>query len=226
MEIFSKNPDITSERKRKMKNNRKKYVISAFSILLGLFAAVIISGAKFESDCKGIKDSVLRLHVIAASDSREDQELKLKVRDRILTAGSELFSGSVTTNQAAEILESEQAYLSAVAEEVCRAEGKNYSVKVETCKDRFPTKTYENVTLPAGEYTAVKVIIGEGKGHNWWCVMFPPMCLPAAESETEIGDVLNGNEMKIVTANPKYEVRFKIVEWYESLKEKWEQRHG
>ena len=88
-------------------------------------------------------------------------------------------------------------------------------------KEYFETRTYDNsVTLPAGYYTAVKVIIGEGAGQNWWCVMFPPMCLPAAEAECEISDVLTESETEIVTGTQKYQFKFKIVEFIEGLLKK------
>ena len=104
------------------------------------------------------------------------------------------------------------------AQNVLTENGFDYGVRVEIGKDYFNTRTYDGeVTLPAGEYEAVRVILGEGKGQNWWCVMFPPMCLPAAEADTEISDVLTQNEEDVVKSNPKYEARFKIVELFENF---------
>ncbi len=85
-------------------------------------------------------------------------------------------------------------------------------------EEYFDTRTYETLTLPAGYYTAVRVVIGEGVGQNWWCVMFPPMCLPAAQGETSIDAYLENDEVKLVESNPKYEPRFKVVEIYEKFR--------
>lgn len=183
------------------------------SILLGLVISVILSTVTFAEDCDNIRNSVLRMHVIANSDTEEDQNLKYKVRDAVLAAGKEYFDGSIDCSQAEKILIPHKDELEDIAESVVRENGFDYEVNIEIGKDYFNTRTYENsVTLPAGEYEAVRVIIGEGKGRNWWCVMFPPMCLPAAESDTKIEDVLNDNEVEIVKSNPKYEPRFKIIE--------------
>lgn len=97
--------------------------------------------------------------------------------------------------------------------------GFDYSVKVEVGKSRFPTKTYEQFTLPAGVYDAVRVIIGSGNGKNWWCVMFPSLCLPAAKKDNEVQDVFSKEALKVITANPKYEIRFWVVEKIEQVKE-------
>ena len=161
------------------------------------------------------------MHVIANSDSEEDQAVKLKVRDAVLAAGKDLFDGSVSAAEAETVLNSEKQMLQQVAETVLRENGFSYGARVEIGKDFFNTRTYDGkVTLPAGEYEAVRVILGEGAGQNWWCVMFPPLCLPAAEAETEIEDVLSERETEITARNPRYEARFKIVEIFEKLSAK------
>lgn len=161
------------------------------------------------------------MHVIANSDSEEDQAVKRKVRDAVLAAGKDLFDGSLTAADAETVLDSEKQVLQQAAETVLRENGFSYGVRVEIGKDFFNTRTYDGkVTLPAGEYEAVRVILGEGEGQNWWCVMFPPLCLPAAEAEAEMGDVLSEREAEITARNPRYEARFKIVEIFEKLSEK------
>ncbi len=186
------------------------------SILAALILTSMFGVVSFSKECDGIRQKMLRMHVIANSDSDDDQALKLKVRDAVLNCGKELFDGSVTADQAKEkimphIEEIEEAALS-----VIHQEGYDYTVKVTVEDEYFDTRTYDgSVTLPAGIYTAVKVIIGEGNGKNWWCVMFPPMCLPAASAECEVSDVLTSKESDIVTNNKKYKVRFKLVEIYE-----------
>lgn len=191
------------------------------SVFCGLLIAVLLSVTSFGASCGNIRNSVLRMHVIANSDSEADQAVKLKVRDAVLEAGKELFDGSLTAADAEHILESDKQVLQQTAESVLRENGFDYGVRVEIGKGFFNTRTYDDkVTLPAGEYEAVRVILGEGKGQNWWCVMFPPLCLPAAEAEAQMEDVLPAHEAEITTQKPKYEARFKIIEIFERLSEK------
>lgn len=191
-------------------------------IEISLLIALIICGAlninAFSQQCESIREKMLRMHVIANSDSEEDQQLKLKVRDAVLSAGKEVFDGSITATEAKEKITPYIDYLENTALETIKNEGFDYNVKITVEKEYFSTRTYDNsVTLPAGYYTAVKVIIGEGKGQNWWCVMFPPMCLPTAVAECEMSDVLTEDETEIVTETEKYEFKFKIVEFFEEI---------
>ncbi len=181
----------------------------------------IVATISFENDCKGIREEVLRLHVIANSDEDYDQELKLKVRDALLQSGESIFSGSEDIISAESKIADKQDILRYTAEETIYNLGFDYDVKIELARSYFPTRTYGELTLPAGYYKAVRVIIGQGKGKNWWCIMFPPLCLPAAtDSEDIISDFLSEEEMQIVTSDPKYEVRFWLVEKYYELKNK------
>lgn len=200
------------------KETRRKLELSLFC---GLVIAVMLSVTSFGASCGHIRNAVLRMHVIANSDTEEDQAVKLQVRDAVLKAGKELFDGSLTAAEAETVLDSEKQMLQQAAETVLRENGFSYGARVEIGKDYFNTRTYDGkVTLPAGEYEAVRVILGEGAGQNWWCVMFPPLCLPAAEAETEIEDVLSERETEITARNPRYEARFKIVEIFEKLSAK------
>lgn len=201
-----------------MSDKKTGYIIAIISVFAGIIAAVMASTVRFENTCQQVRQNVLRLHVIANSDTDFDQTLKLKVRDRILSLGGELFDGSTDVKNAEEKLREQKNMLEMEAEKLCRQEHTDYKVTVEVEDDIFPTRTYDTVTLPAGKYKAVKVTIGEGEGHNWWCVMFPPMCLPAAQEKTEIEDVINEGAVKLVTSDPKIEVRFKLVEWYQMAK--------
>lgn len=184
----------------------------AVSVALGVVLSLVVSIGGFAVTCDNIRREVLRLHIIAASDSEADQQLKLKVRDGVLTAGAEVFDGSVNVSNAVRKLTPELGKIEHTAENIVKENGFDYDVKVTLSREFFATRTYENVTLPAGKYLAVKVVIDEGKGKNWWCVMFPTLCLPAAVVKTEIDDVLNEKEAKLVSRNPKFEPRFKIVE--------------
>ncbi len=204
---------------RKIIKNRI-YKIEA-SVLAALLIACVLNISSFSAGCKSIRSKMLRMHVIANSDSNADQELKLKVRDAVLAEGKEIFDGSVTAEDAKQKILPETERLRKAALEVIENEGFSYDVKITVDNEFFNTRTYEgSVTLPAGYYTAVKVIIGEGKGHNWWCVMFPPMCLPAATKECELSDVLDESETEIVEGGNKYKFKFKIVEIYEKIAEK------
>ena len=188
------------------------------SVLIALVICCATNINTFSKQCDNIREKMLRMHVIANSDSKEDQELKLKVRDAVLEEGKELFYGSVTSKEAEKILVPHIKELEKVALETIKNEGFDYKVKITVGEEYFKTRTYDNsVTLPAGYYTAVKVVIGEGQGQNWWCVMFPPMCLPAANAECELSDVLNTDETDIVTNSEKYKFKFKIVEFLEDL---------
>ena len=181
----------------------------------------IIATVSFENDCKGIREDILRLHVIANSDEYYDQELKLKVRDALLISGEKVFSGSEDIITAEKSIAKQKDVLMYSAEETIKSLGFNYDVKIELARSYFPTRTYGELTLPAGYYKALRVIIGEGKGKNWWCIMFPPLCLPAATDNKEvIRDFLTDNEMQIVTSDPKFEVRFWLIEKYYQVKNK------
>lgn len=191
------------------------------SLLAALLICFVLNISSFSEECRNIRSKMLRMHVIANSDSDIDQELKLKVRDAVLAEGKEIFDGSVTADDAKSKILPETERLRKAALSVIENEGFSYDVKITVGNEYFNTRTYDNsITLPAGYYTAVKVIIGEGKGHNWWCVMFPPMCLPAASKECEISDVLQKDEVKIVEGGSKYKFKFKIVEIYEKISEK------
>ena len=190
------------------------------SVFLTLIICIIAT-LSFENNCKGIREEVLRLHVIANSDETYDQELKLKVRDAVLRSGKTVFSGSEDIISAENEIADKKEVILYSAVETVRNLGYDYDVKLELTRSYFPTRTYDNLTLPAGYYKAVRIIIGEGKGKNWWCIMFPPLCLPSATKKDEIiSDFLTDEEMDIVTADPDYEVRFWIIEKYYELKNK------
>ena len=165
-----------------------------------------------------IYDSVLRLHVIANSNSKEDQELKLKVRDAILEKSEALFGNSNNRNEAIDIVRSNLPEIEKEAIEVIKREGYSYSVSVELGEENYPTKNYESFCFPSGNYMSLRIIIGEGEGENWWCVLFPPMCVSAASmsnpDDSFISVGLNKEQYGIITEtdSPKYQARFRILE--------------
>lgn len=190
------------------------------ALLCAVLVASLCSVTSFASSCAQIRESVLRLHVLANSDSDADQALKLQVRDAVLEEGAHVFDGSLTAGEAEQAIEQALPQLERAARSEVMKRGYTYEVHITVSEEYFDTRTYEDeVTLPAGRYRAVRVIIGSGEGHNWWCVMFPPMCLPAAQGGVDLDGVLDGKEEKIVRSSPKYEPRFKIVEWIERLRE-------
>ena len=187
-------------------------------VVLLLIAAAIADGSSILHARKTIRAEFLRLHVVAASDSPEDQRLKLEVRDAVLSAGAALFDGSVTADQAEERILPRTAALEYAAEKTLRENGKNDSVRIEVKKEYFPERRYGEITLPPGVYRAVKVTIGAGEGRNWWCVMFPPMCLPESENSAEA--YFSEAERTVLTQPEKYRIRFKTAEICERIMEK------
>jgi len=168
---------------------------------------------------------VLRLHVIASSDSQADQQAKLHVRDSLLLAGADLFDGSIDAAAAEAEITPNIARLEEIARKCLREQGLDCPVNITVGEAWFNTRTYgeAGVTLPAGRYRAVCVVLGEGRGENWWCVMFPPLCLPAARprSAVSLDAVLTNGQLRVVKSNPKYEIRFKIVELWEGMLERY-----
>lgn len=189
------------------------------SVTVGIVVAILFSICSFAKTSEEIRSDVLRLHVIANSDTSVDQNLKLRLRDYILQEGKDIFNGSVNVENAVKKIEPVLPELEKSAKAFVNQAGFDYDVKISLSNEYFTTRTYETVTLPAGKYLALRVVIGSGEGHNWWCVMFPPMCIPAADKKDEIENVFSEKEIKLVESKPKYEPRFKVVEIYEQLKE-------
>ena len=185
------------------------------ALCCGLCIACLLSMVGFCGACEDIESEVLRLHILANSDSEEDQTLKLKVRDGLLAYSETLFQNAATKAEAETIAKENLAQIQSEAEKIIRENGYDYGVQVYIKNMSFNTRGYGDVTVPAGNYDAIRVVIGAGEGHNWWCVMFPPLCLPSATG-TELNTVLNDEEQKIVT-DEHYTFKFKIVEIFESI---------
>lgn len=196
----------------------KKIHIVEASVAIGLVISIVFSVIGFGFDCREIRSNIVRLHILANSDSAEDQQIKLIVRDALLNSGKELFSGNITVENAEEILNEQKQELTEIANETLKENGYNYKAQIYLTNEYFTTRSYENFTLPAGEYLALKVILGEGEGKNWWCVMFPPLCLPAATDNKDVDVIIGNKGAEIVQNYPEYEVKFKIVEIYEGIK--------
>lgn len=193
-------------------------------ILAGMLCNVITEAkdtsaqdVKFQQD---ISNKIIRFHVLANSDSDEDQNLKLKVKDEILKYMQPRLSNSKSIEETKKILLSSDEHIKSIANKVIKENGYNYSVNTELSNENFPIKTYGNITLPAGKYQAYRVLIGNAKGRNWWCVMFPPLCfiditkgeVSQNESVNDMKKVLNDDEIDYIRNDEKIEYRFKIVD--------------
>lgn len=174
-----------------------------------------------------IYDSVVRLHVLANSDSTEDQELKFNVRDYVLIETSKIVEGAENREEAEVVLRENLDRIQAVAASVVADSGYDYPVSVELGLEEYPTRDYESICFPSGTYTSLRVCIGEAEGQNWWCVLFPNLCLAAtsksdskqAAEDAFISAGLTPEQYKIITETDdvKYTVRFKFLEVFERL---------
>lgn len=183
-------------------------------LMIGLIFAMLSSMMnRTVSVGNEIRSETLRLHIIANSDSEEDQTLKLKIRDAVLESTGELFAEASGKTEALSAAEYSSDDIRKIAEEVIKQSGFDYSVQVEVTEMWFETRSYEGFTLPAGDYDTVRIIIGEGEGKNWWCVMYPALCIPGTEKSIEN----YGDHSGFITGNG-YELRFIVIEWFESLK--------
>ena len=201
-----------------------KLMFFEIALLIGL-AVFLTSGALALRTQDELADKVVRLHVLANSDSEEDQALKLQVRDVVLERATAILEQSADRREAESRLRGELLELERVAAEEIAAEGYDYPVTVNLENTDFPTKEYDGFTLPAGEYLALRVIIGEGKGRNWWCVVFPPLCTSASADlpASALAAGFSEEEVSLITEeNQGYVLKFKAVEWWETLKEKWD----
>lgn len=186
----------------------------ALFIFVAVIAFLVINSViPTKEECE-IYNSTVRLHVIANSDSEADQALKLKVRDAIIEKMSTY--NAKTKEEALEYINNDMENLKKTAEECIRNEGFSNSVTIEIGEESYPTREYEDFTLPAGKYTSLRIIIGEGEGQNWWCVLYPPLCTsyaikPDKDEYIDVG--FTKDQYNLITGNTKeYKVKFKLLE--------------
>lgn len=200
-----------------------------FFILLSLLTLYIFVCALsyVNAVSEDIANSVFRLHVIANSDSKEDQELKLKVRDSLLSYMNILAKDCTSKEEVIALANEHQENFKEIAEQVISQNGFSYPVTIQIGDSNFPTKTYGDISLPAGTYDALKVQIGEAKGQNWWCVMFPPLCFVDVstgvvpdDSKKEMQESLNNEEYDLIskTDNSEIHFKFKLIEFFQNLR--------
>ncbi len=190
----------------------------------GVVLCLVLTLCGFDGDCQQIRDSVVRLHILAHSDSREDQALKLQVRDAVTAAAAGWLDGANGEGEALEKIRQYLPKLQEIAQQTVYDHGYTYPVKATLCRMFFDTRQYDEVTMPAGVYDAVRIVIGEGEGKNWWCVIYPPMCINAAVKEQTLSDVLGRRQMSIVTGEKGYAVRFKLVEVFQWIADRFRRR--
>lgn len=169
---------------------------------------------------------VIRLHVLANSDGAEDQALKLQVRDAVLAAADGMIPAGASRAEAEAILQGALKQLAQAGAAVVEKNGYDYPVTASLEEQVwFPTKEYADFAFPAGQYTALRVVIGEGAGQNWWCVVFPPLCLATVSEQTAetLGDTLDSREVALITGEDQgYVIKFRAIEWWEGVKRRLE----
>ncbi len=194
-------------------------------ILLTLIFSLLITYA--QGTVQNISDSVLRLHIVANSNAKIDQQLKIAVRDKVLSETSHLFQNTNSADEAKSLAKKHSALIQKTARDEIKRLGFDYPVSVLVTECAFPTKVYGDISLPCGKYNAVKIEIGEAQGKNWWCVMYPPLCFTEGtvsvpdETKAELRNTLSEEEFNLVTNTQSgtipVEVRFKLVEIFQKL---------
>ena len=193
--------------------------------LLLAFGLTLTAGLWSSASQSALADRVLRLHVVANSDSAADQALKLQVRDAVLVQASPLLEGLHDPNAAEEALLPHLDELALAGKAVLAQAGCHDTVSVSVEDQWFPTRNYDTFSLPAGNYRALRVVIGEGMGQNWWCVVFPPLCLASVTeevAETAANAGLSGDQISLITGQDgQYVLKFRIIECWQELMQKW-----
>ncbi len=198
-----------------MTNNIRKNI--ELGILFGLICAIALSFARFEVRCNELREGVLRFHIIANSDSDQDQALKLAVRDEILKNSTDIFKECSNTEDAIQTANNNIEQINEIANQVIKEKGFDYEARVSVGDRYFDTREYDEFTLPAGTYKSLIVDLGDAKGKNWWCVVFPCVCVPTA-SDAKLSDSVSKKAENTAQNAPKYEMKFKSIEIYERFK--------
>mgnify|MGYP000475360481 FL=1 len=189
-------------------------------------AVLFLGGIKIRQQSlqQGIAEKILRFHVLAASDTKEDQELKLKVRDAVGVYMEEELADALNKSESEELVRLHLGEIEAVAEQTIKEAGYDYPVTASLAYVEFPEKTYGAYVFPAGTYEALEVVIGEGKGHNWWCVMYPNLCFSGSvyevvdeEAEERLREVLSTEEYEAVFSSGNVKVEWKSLAFFKEL---------
>lgn len=192
---------------------QNQYRLKAWELALLCALSLTLSAAVWaQGSVQRIEDGLIRLHVLAVSDDEEEQRIKLRVRDAVLSFLSPELEAMTEKAEAERIVSEALPQIKAAAESA--AEGRE--VTVTLTREHYPTRRYGSFALPAGEYDSLRVILGEGQGHNWWCVVFPPVCL-GAESEEALSDAVGEDTFEILCADGQTSLRFKLLELWGNL---------
>lgn len=199
----------------------KRWFKWELALLLGLCAALLCGVWSVEQQ-EDLSRKMIRLHVIAHSDSAEDQALKLEVRDAVLDYATAVLQRSADMTEAQAALQNSLPRIERIARAAVTAEGYDYGVSASLGQAEFPLKEYDGFSLPAGEYTALRLVIGDGGGQNWWCVVFPPLCTTAAcdLTETAIAAGMSEEDVSFITESEGYILKFRAVELWQQLRQK------
>ena len=206
-----------------MKKKTRHTVILELALLTGLLAW-LLTGAMALHTQAALSEKVVRLHVLANSDSEADQTLKLQVRDCVLEHAEALLRNAENRQEAERLLREALPELERIAEREITRRGYAYDVKAELETASFPTREYDGFALPAGDYLALRILIGEARGQNWWCVVFPPLCTAASESvpACALAAGLDREQVNLITeVDKEYVLKFKIVEFWQSFRQKF-----
>ena len=190
-----------------------KRLIQAF--ILASVIAVVFSMIPFSAQCGNISGEVFRLHILADNDTQEAQSLKLKVRDSVLACSERICKSSHSVDEAERLTSQNLQMIADTAQRTVYKEGFDYPVKAEIKKMYFNTRRYGRVTMPSGYYNALRITLGEGKGRNWWCVMYPSLCVGASTNYSELKDKTGENEYELMTEGVEY--RFKLLEYFNNF---------
>lgn len=185
------------------------------SVCIAFVLTVLYSVIPFQAECTDISNEVFRLHILASSDSEYDQNVKLSVRDKVLEYTESLFHNAKSKEDAEQVISQNLPAITEVAQNEVYRSGSNDKVKAEITNMYFTTRHYDSYTLPSGMYDALRITIGEGKGHNWWCVMYPSLCIYSEENRDEKAKEVFDDAQYDIVKNEKYEYKFKIVEIFE-----------
>lgn len=203
---------------------KKRWKLTAALILSVVFAAAAGQFIYIQQIQQTIAEKVIRFHVVANSDSETDQQLKLQVRDRIGEFLSDKLKNSDSIQESRQIIVENMDEIQECAQETVRLDGADYDVQAFLGYCRFPEKQYGSVSLPAGRYEALEVVLGEGIGHNWWCVMYPNLCFSGSMYRTdnekdskEMKRVLNPEEYKMVMESKDYRIKFRFLTFLNDL---------
>ncbi|MCC8128785.1 MAG: stage II sporulation protein R [Clostridiales bacterium] len=192
--------------------------------LMAAVALLLLALSLGGGEQQALAGQVLRLHVLANSDSEEDQALKLQVRDAVLACAQPLLEGATSQQEAETALSGALEELEQAGTQAVRAAGYDSPVIATLETDWFPTRTYADFSLPAGYYPTLRVEIGGGEGHNWWCVVYPPLCSAGVEEVAETSLGLTEDQISLITQDSgTYEFRFRCAEWFGEL-QSWLER--